>query len=96
MCIRDRRERVRDSFFYGIETMVTEPTQANHSEQMMRFMLRGLCLPDRLADAVAYIPLQSIESISGPVFSRLKQSAPKVGAVAERGTTVGWQDATQS
>ncbi|RFO96720.1 TetR/AcrR family transcriptional regulator [Rhodoferax lacus] len=71
------RDMVLGSIFYGIETMVTEPTHANHPEQLVRSILRGLCVPDKLADAVAYLPLQSIESIEGPIFSRLKQNAPK-------------------
>lgn len=54
----------------------------------MRSILRGLCVPDKLADAVAYLPLQSIESINGPIFLRLKQSAPKVGA-GKAGKKVG-------
>lgn len=43
----------------------------------MRAMLRGLCVTDKLA----YLPLQSIESINGLIFSRLKQSVPEVGCV---------------
>ena len=71
------RDMVLGSIFYGIETMVTEPTLANHSEQLMRSILRGLCVPDKLAEAIAFSPLQSIESIDGPIFSRLKQNAPR-------------------
>jgi hypothetical protein len=47
----------------------------------MRSILRGLCVPDKVADDVAYAPLQTIESIDGPIFSRLKQNAPKVTAM---------------
>jgi hypothetical protein len=72
------RDMVLGSIFYGIETMVTEPTHANHSEQLMRSILRGLCVPDKVAEAIAYAPLESIKSIDGPIFSRLKQSPPKV------------------
>ena len=75
------RDMVLGSIFYGIETMVSEPTHANHSEQLVRSILRGLCVPDRLAEAIAYSPLQSIASIEGPIFSRLKQSAPKATTV---------------
>jgi AcrR family transcriptional regulator len=75
------RDMVLGSIFYGIETMVTEPTHADHSEQLMRSILRGLCVPDKVADDVAYAPLQKIESIEGPIFSRLKQNAPKVTTI---------------
>lgn len=80
------RDMVLGSIFYGIETMVTEPTHANHSEQLVRSILRGLCVPDKLADTIAYSPLQTIESIDGPIFSRLKQNGQKI-VVANRSKT---------
>lgn len=72
------RDMVLGSIFYGIETMVTEPTHANHSEHLIRSILRALCVPDNIAEKVASAPLKTIESIEGPIFSRLKQNAPKV------------------
>lgn len=55
------REVLPGSSFYGIETIATEPTHAKRPEQPMRTILRGLCVTDKVADAVAYLPLQSIE-----------------------------------
>ncbi len=68
------RDLVLGSIFYGIETMVTEPTKANHPEHLMVSILRGLCVPESKAKEIAFQPLKVIESIDGPIFSRLKQN----------------------
>jgi len=62
------RDMVLGSIFYGIETMVSEPTHADHPDHLVRSILSGLCVPDKVADSVAYSPLQNIESIEGPIF----------------------------
>jgi len=72
------RDLVLGSIFYGIETMVTEPTHADHPEHLTHSILRGLCVPEQEARAIAFGPLQEIESIEGPIFSRLKQNTVKV------------------
>lgn len=74
------RDLVLGSIFYGIETMVTEPTHADHPEHLTHSVLRALCVPEEQARAIAFGPLQVIESIEGPIFSRLKQSIPKIPA----------------
>ena len=70
------RDIVLGSIFYGIETLLTEPTRADHSEHMVRCVLIGLGLAPDEAQAIAFMPLPEIpEVIAGPIFSGLK---PKV------------------
>lgn len=66
------RDMVLGSIFYGIETMVTEPTHAHHPEHLIETVLRGLSVPDAVAHAVAFMPLPKTKDIEGPIFSRLK------------------------
>lgn len=66
------RDMVLGSIFYGIETMVTEPTHAHHPEHLIETVLRGLSVPDDVAHAVAFMPLPKPKDIEGPIFSRLK------------------------
>ena len=70
------RDMVLGSIFYGIETMVTEPTPADHPEHLVNSILRGLCVPDALAKTIAFMPLKKPIGIDGPIFSRLLQSEP--------------------
>jgi len=72
------RDLVLGSIYYGIETMVSEPTHADHPEHLVYAILRGLRVPEQKARAVAFSPLQKIEAIDGPIFSRLKQGTPKL------------------
>ncbi len=66
------RDIVLGSIFYGIETMLTEPTQDHHPEHMMRCVLIGFgLLPDE-ADRIAFMPLPEAGPVEGPIFSRLK------------------------
>jgi len=71
------RDLVLGSIFYGIETMVTEPTHADHPEHLVHSILRGLCVPEAQAKAIAFSTVQAIASIEGPIFSRLTQSTPR-------------------
>ena len=67
------RDMVLGSIFYGIETMVTEPTHADHPEHLMKAILRGLCVPEDVAHSISFMPLQSPSAIEGRIFSRLQQ-----------------------
>lgn len=67
------RDMVLGSIFYGIETMVTEPTHADHPEHLMKAILRGLCVPEDVAHSISFMPLQSPSAIEGLIFSRLQQ-----------------------
>jgi AcrR family transcriptional regulator len=50
------RDIVLGSIFYGIETLLTEPTRADHPEHMLRCVLLGLGLPPKEAEAIATTP----------------------------------------
>ena len=76
------RDIVLGSIFYGIETMLTEPTRAHHPEHMMRSVLVGLGLDAAEAEAIAFMPLPAPGAVPGPIFSRL-ESVERAGA---RGT----------
>lgn len=71
------RDIVLGSIFYGIETMLTEPTQDHHPEHMMRCVLIGFGLPPDEAQAIAFAPLPAAGPVEGPIFSRLKSVKPK-------------------
>ncbi|GAC1389927.1 MAG: TetR/AcrR family transcriptional regulator [Variovorax sp.] len=80
------RDIVLGSIFYGIETMLTEPTQDHHPEHMMRCVLIGLGLEPQEAEEIAFMPLVAPGAVEGPIFSRLTPKAapsaapPKAGA----------------
>lgn len=83
------RDMLLGSIFYGIETLVTEPTQADHPEHLMKTILRGLCVPEDVAHEIAFSPLQISESVKGPIFSRLMQKIPAVQKPKTRKNTTG-------
>lgn len=70
------RDIVLGSIFYGIETMLTEPTRDHHPEHMMRCVLIGFGLPSDEAERIAFRPLPAAGSVEGPIFSRLKPLKP--------------------
>lgn len=72
--VRVARDLVLGTIFYGIETMLTEPTRDNHPEQMLRHMLVGFGLDPKEAQAIAYMPLEIAGAVEGPMFSRLPAS----------------------
>lgn len=77
------RDIVLGSIFYGIETMLTEPTREHHPEHMMRSVLVGLGVEAAEADAIAFMPLPAPGAVPGPIFSRLEavtRGAPAAGA----------------
>jgi AcrR family transcriptional regulator len=65
------RDIVLGSIFYGIETMLTEPTRAYHPEHMMRCVLIGLGLEAQEAEAIAFMKLPTPGAVAGPIFSTL-------------------------
>ncbi len=70
--VRVARDIVLGSIFYGIETMLTEPTHDHHPEHMMRCVLIGFGLDPAEAEAIAFMPLPTPGTLEGPIFSRLK------------------------
>jgi AcrR family transcriptional regulator len=69
------RDIVLGSIFYGIETMLTEPTQDHHPEHIMRCVLIGLGVSVDEAERIAYAPLPELQAVEGSIFSRLKPEA---------------------
>ena len=73
--VRVARDLVLGAIFYGIETMLTEPTRGNHAEQLVRSVLIGLGLDQAEAETIAFMPLEIPGAVEGPIFSRLKASS---------------------
>ena len=65
------RDMVLGSIFYGIETMVTEPTHAFHPEHLVKTVLRGLNLSEAAAHKIAFAPLLVPAQVEGAIFSKL-------------------------
>jgi len=81
------RDIVLGSIFYGIETILTEPTRDNHAEHMLRCVLIGFGLKPKEAEAIAFMPLPTPGSVEGPIFSRLKLVKPAPRAAKSRSKT---------
>jgi len=72
------RDIVLGAIFYGIETMLTEPTRANHAEQILRSVLIGFGISPAEAERIAFMSLEIPGAVKGPIFSGLKAiSAPR-------------------
>lgn len=76
--VRVGRDIMLGAIFYGIETMLTEPTRSNHSEQLVRSVLIGLGLSPVEAQAIAFMPLEMPGTVQGPIFSKLIASKARV------------------
>ena len=63
------RDIVLGSIFYGIETMLTEPTHEHHAEQLVATFLRGMGVAAAEADAIAFMPLPDVGNVQGPIFA---------------------------
>lgn len=87
--VRVARDLVLGTIFYGIETMLTEPTRENHPEQMLRLMLVGFGLDPKEAETIAYMPLEIAGAVQGPIFSRLPASKKTARASTRAGGKVG-------
>lgn len=72
--VRVARDIMLGAIFYGIETMLTEPTREHHAEHMMRCVLIGFGLDVAEAEAIAFMPLEIAGAVDGPIFSGLKDS----------------------
>lgn len=82
--VRVARDMVLGAIFYGIETMLTEPTLENHPEQILRCVLLGLGLKPAEAEAIAFMPLEIPREVEGPIFSGLKGTEAAPRQVARR------------
>ncbi len=69
------RDIVLGSIFYGIETMLTEPTQRHHPEHILRSLLIGFGLDPKEAESIAYMPLSIPGAVEGPIFAGMKPKA---------------------
>lgn len=65
------RDIVLGSIFYGIETMLTEPTHKHHAEKLAATFLRGMGIAEEEADEIALMKLPAVGSVLGPIFSTL-------------------------
>lgn len=63
------RDLVLGAIFYGIETMLTEPTHDRHAEQLVATFLRGMGVNAKEADEAAFMQLPSPGPVVGPIFS---------------------------
>lgn len=70
------RDIVLGSIYYGIGTMLTEPTQDHHPEHLMRHVLLGLGVDPARAEQIAFMPLPTPGAVEGPIFSRLTAAEP--------------------
>lgn len=70
------RDIVLGSIFYGIETMLTERTPADHAERLVATFLRGMGLRPAEAERIAHLPLPELGPIDGPVFASIAAAAP--------------------
>jgi AcrR family transcriptional regulator len=69
------RDILMGSIFYGIETMLTEPTQDHHPEHITCCVLVGLGVAADEARRIAYAPLPELQAVEGSIFSRLQPEA---------------------
>ena len=66
------RDLALGAIFYGIETMLTEPTRSNHAEDLIRHVLVGLGLDAAEALRIVSMPLQMPDRVPGPIFDSLE------------------------
>jgi hypothetical protein len=72
------RDIVLSAIFYGIETMLTEPTRANHAEQILHSVLIGFDISPTEAERIAFMVFEILGAVEGPILSGLKAiSAPR-------------------
>ena len=65
------RDIVLGSIFYGIETMMTEPTHEHHAEQLVATFLRGMGVDANEADEISLMVLPELGPVRGPIFATL-------------------------
>ena len=71
------RDIILGSIFYGIETMLTEPTQQHHPEHLIRHVLIAFGVSPSDAHAIAYRDLEWPGNVTGPMFASLSTSSAK-------------------
>lgn len=71
------RDIVLGSIFYGIETMLTEPTTEQHPEKLVATFLRGMNIDAKRAREIAFMPLPDTGPVQGPIFSSLATLKPR-------------------
>ncbi len=80
------RDIVLGSIFYGIETMLTEPTRDGHPEHIMHCVLVGLGLDVKDAEAIAHMPLPPPGAVDAPIFSTLEAARSALDASSKAKT----------
>lgn len=88
------RDLVLGSIFYGIETMVTSQTSVDHPEHLIKSILRGLCVPEEDLDAIAFMPIPTLDDISGPIISSMKPKEDGKKGKRKKGVTPNAQQRT--
>ncbi|MEO7242195.1 MAG: TetR/AcrR family transcriptional regulator [Variovorax sp.] len=73
--VRVARDIVLGAIFYGIETMLIEPTRGSHPQHLVLCVLVGFGLPPDEAAQTAAMPLPLAQVVEGPIFSSLKPAA---------------------
>ncbi len=63
------RDIILGSVFFGIETLLTEPSHVHHTEDMLYIVLHGMGLKAKEARKIAYMPLPETGAVSGQIFS---------------------------
>ena len=67
------RDMVLGVIFYGIETMLTEPTRSTHADNLIRHVLIGLGVSVEDASRIARAPLKFPPRVEGPIFASLQE-----------------------
>lgn len=65
------RDILLGSIFYGIETLLSEPTHERHADLLVTTMLRGMGVSAADADRIASMELPEIWPMTGPLFSTI-------------------------
>jgi len=65
------RDIILGSIFFGIETLLTEPSHVHHIEDMLYTVLHGMGLKAAEAHKIAFMPLPETGAVAGPIFSAL-------------------------
>ena len=65
------RDIVLGSIFYGIETMLTEPTHEHHAEELVATFLRGMGISAKEAKQISLMHLPDPGPVNGPIFSTI-------------------------
>lgn len=66
------RDIALGAIFYGIETMLIEPTRSNHAENLIRHVLIGLGLSAAEATAITQAPLHMPDKVGGVISASLE------------------------